>query len=197
MTSLSRRALLQLAGLAALPSLARADQAADGWEDLVHERAHERAHDTGRSAPPVPLRADERATISAIADGLLPRTDTPGALDVGAVGFVEVLVAEWMTEGELVEFRGGLAAIDRHAVATHGRSWPALGADEREREFAFLEDTRDPALEERRTYRRLRGHLLHGYLTSERVRREVLKVNITPGRYRGDVPVAVRGGGDA
>ncbi|MBK7906165.1 MAG: hypothetical protein IPJ78_06305 [Gemmatimonadetes bacterium] len=78
MTSLSRRALLQLAGLAALPSLARADQAADGWEDLVHERAHERAHDAGRSAPPVPLRADERATISAIADGLLPRTDTPG-----------------------------------------------------------------------------------------------------------------------
>ncbi|MBK7906166.1 MAG: hypothetical protein IPJ78_06310 [Gemmatimonadetes bacterium] len=75
--------------------------------------------------------------------------------------------------------------------------WPALGADEREREFAFLEDTRDPALEERRTYRRLRGHLLHGYLTSERVRREVLKVNITPGHYRGDVPVAVRGGGDA
>lgn len=189
MTTLSRRALLQLAGLAALPSLARAENAADGWEAVVHERA--------RSAPPLLLRADERAVISAIADGLLPRTDTPGALEVGAVGFVEVLVAEWMTEAELIEFRGGLGAIDRHAVTVHGSSWPALGPEQREQEFVFLEDPRDPALEERRTYRRLRGHLLHGYLTSERVRREVLKVNITPGRYRGDIPVAVRGGGDA
>ena len=184
--SLSRRALLQLVGLAALPSLARAEAIGDDWEETIHARALD--------SPPSPLRADERALISAIADGVVPRTDTPGALDVGAVGFVEVLVAEWMTEAELIEFRGGLAAIDRHAVNAHGRSWPALDAAQREAEFAFLEDTRDPALEERRTYRRLRGHVLHGYLTSERVRREVLKVNIVPGHYRGDVPVAARGG---
>jgi gluconate 2-dehydrogenase gamma chain len=186
--SLSRRALLQLAGLAALPSLARAENAVDGWEEAVHARALE--------TPPSPLRDDERALISAIADGIIPRTDTPGALDVGAVGFVEVIVAEWMTEAELIEFRGGLSAIDRHAARAHGRSWPALDAAQREVEFAFLEDTSDPALEERRAYRRLRGHVLHGYLTSERVRRDVLKVNITPGHYRGDVPVPARGGRD-
>lgn len=191
--SLSRRALLQLAGLAALPSLARAETAADGWEELVHARSA----NASASPLPSPLRDDERALISAIADGLIPRTDTPGALDVGAVGFVEVIVAEWMTEAELIEFRGGLAAIDRHAFARHGRGWPALGADEREAEFAFLEDESAPGIEERRTYRRLRGHLLHGYLTSERVRREVLKVNITPGLYRGDVRMAPRGGDDA
>lgn len=186
--SLSRRALLQLAGLAALPTLARTDSTAEGWEELVHERA--------RHAPPSPLRDDERALISAIADGIVPRTDTPGALDVGAVGFVEVIVAEWMTEAELIEFRGGLAAIDRHAVSAHGRSWPALDGAQREVEFGFLEDTADAGREERRAYRRLRGHVLHGYLTSERVRREVLKVNLTPGVYRGDVPVAARGGRD-
>ena len=186
--SLSRRALLQLAGLAALPSLARAETAGDDWEENVHARALER--------PPSPLRDDERALISAIADGIVPRTDTPGALDVGAVGFVEVIVAEWMTEAELIEFRGGLAAIDRHAAHAHGRSWPALDAAQRETEFAFLEDTSEPAREERSAYRRLRGHVLHGYLTSERVRREVLKVNLTPGYYRGDVPVKTRGGRD-
>lgn len=184
--SLSRRALLQLAGIAALPSLARAESAADGWEELVHARALD--------APPSPLGDDERALISAIADGIVPRTDTPGALEVGAVGFVEVIVAEWMTEAELIEFRGGLAAIDRHAFGSHGRSWPALDAEQREAEFAFLEGTREPALEERRTYRRLRGHVLHGYLTSERVQRDVLHVRIMPGHYRGDVPVGARGG---
>jgi len=89
-----------------------------------------------------------------------------------------------MTEAELIEFRGGLAAIDRHAHRVHGRSWPALDATQREAEFAFLEDATDAALEERRTYRRLRGHVLHGYLTSERVRREVLKVNITRAEWQ-------------
>lgn len=187
MTSLSRRALLQLAGLAALPTLARAQSVGDDWEEVIHRRAE--------SAPAF-LRADERAAIAAIADGLLPRTDTPGALDVAAPAFVEVLVAEWMTDEERTEFRNGLAAIDAHATTVQGRAWPALDSAQREVEFAWLEDASATDIE-RRTYRRLRGHLLHGYLTSERVRREVLKVNITPGRYRGDVPVPSRGDDDA
>jgi gluconate 2-dehydrogenase gamma chain len=187
MTTLSRRTLLQLAGLGAFPTLARADAAADDWDLLLHEEAARR--------PPALFRADERALVAAMADAILPRTDTLGALDVAVPAFVEFITAEWMTETERTEFREGLAALEAHAVARYGRSWPSLDLAQRMAELDWAALPEEPDLPARRAYRRLRGHALHGYLTSERVRREVLKVNITPGRYRGDVPV--RSGGAA
>lgn len=184
MTTLSRRALLQLAGLAALPSLARADAAPEGWDLLVHEQAARR--------PPSLFRDDERALVAAMADAIIPRTDTPGALDVGVPAFVEFITAEWMTETERREFREGLAALQAHAVAGYGLSWPALDPVQRMGELDWAALPMEPDHPARRAYRRLRGHVLHGYLTSERVRREVLKVNITPGHFHGDVPVGGR-----
>lgn len=181
MTSLSRRALLQLAGLAALPSLARAEAAPDDWDADLHAQAAQR--------PATLFRADERALVAAMADAILPRTDTPGALDVGVPAFIEFITAEWMTEAERTEFRAGLAALEAHAVAGYGRTWPALDPVQRMGELDWAAMPIDPEHPARRAYRRLRGHALHGYLTSERVRREVLKVNMTPGHYRGDVPV--------
>ena len=184
MTSLSRRALLQLAGLAALPSLARADAAPDDWDADLHAQAAQR--------PATLFRADERALVAAMSDAILPRTDTPGALDVGVPAFIEFITAEWMTDTERTEFRAGLAALEAHAVAGYGRTWPALDPVQRMGELDWAALPMEPDHPARRAYRRLRGHALHGYLTSERVRREVLKVNITPGHYRGDVPVTQR-----
>mgnify|MGYP000002849333 FL=1 len=37
----------------------------------------------------------ELALVSRISDLLLPRTDTPGALDVNVPGFIDGLMAEW------------------------------------------------------------------------------------------------------
>ena len=184
MTSLSRRTLLQLAGLAALPSLARAEAAPDDWDADLHAQAAQRSATL--------FRPDERALVAAMADAILPRTDTPGALDVGVPAFIEFITAEWMTETERTEFRAGLAALEAHAVAGYGRTWPALDPVQRMGELDWAALPMEPDHPARRAYRRLRGHALHGYLTSERVRREVLKVNITPGHYRGDVPVTQR-----
>ena len=79
--------------------------------------------------------------------------------------------------------------LELPAIETAGRAWPALDGGRRSVELAWLEEVSDPGLPARRAYRRLRGFVLHGYLTSERVQREVLKVDITPGRYFGCTPV--------
>jgi Gluconate 2-dehydrogenase subunit 3 len=180
--SLTRRALLQLAGLAALPAFAHADEATlEAWAESIHAQAGRPVAD--------PFRTDERALIAAIADGILPRTDTPGALDVGAPAFVEVIVMEWMTPEDRTAFRAGLAALDTRARAAYGLPWPALDPVQRDGELAWAEQPLDANHPAKATYRRLKGLLLHGYFTSDRVRREVLKVNITPGHFHGNVPV--------
>ncbi|MBL8996726.1 MAG: gluconate 2-dehydrogenase subunit 3 family protein [Gemmatimonadetes bacterium] len=179
--TLTRRAALQLLGVAALPAVARA-----GLPDAVTSAA---AHRRALATPPALFRADERALVAAVADGILPRSATPGALDVGVPAFVEVIVGEWMTDEERTEFRAGLAAMEMHVIERLNRPWPALSGFERSAELAWLAEASDPTHPARRGYRRLRSHVLHGYLTSERVQREVLKVDITPGRYYGCTPI--------
>lgn len=171
--SLSRRTLLQATGLLAFPIRAVA-----------------------ASPAPALLHVDERVTLSAIADALLPRTDSPGALDVGAPAFVELLIGEWASESDRTLLRDGLRDLEAHAVATHGRGWAALDAAQREAEIAWGERSeREPQVGQR-AFRRLKSWITHAWLTSERVQKEVLRVNITPGAYEGCVPRPSLGGRD-
>jgi hypothetical protein len=180
--TLTRRTLLQLAGLAALPALVHADEATiTRWTDALLQR--------GLQDPPRFFTPEERALVRSIADGILPRTDTPGALDVGVPAFVEIIVGEWMEPTERDAFRAGLAALDQRALAMYGARWPALDPIQRDGELQWGESTVDTATEAKRTYRRLKGLVLHGYLTSEVVRRDVLKVNYIHETFRGCVPV--------
>ena len=149
MNTLSRRELLALAGLAALPSLARADGLPDGWDDRLHEQAAQR--------PLTFFRPEERAIVAAIAEAIVPRTDTIGALDVGVPAFVEFIAQEWMTDAERAELRDGIAALEAHAVNGYGRSWPALDPVQRMGELDWAALPMEPTHPARRGYRRLRG----------------------------------------
>ena len=186
---LSRRTLLQAVGLAALPQIARAGSPSAAWSAAAHRRLAD--------APRI-LAADERATIAAVADAILPRTDTPGALDVDVPAFIELLLAEWLAPADRDALRTGIADLDAHAVATHAAAWPALSAEQRSAEIAWGEERATPLADGQRAFRRLKGWIVHGWFTSERVHREVLRTNIVPGSYSGCTPVpGATGGADA
>lgn len=182
----TRRAALQTLAALTIPTLARAAGAGADWGSAAHARASARA--------PALFHADERAAVAAISDAILPRTDTPGALDVGVPAFVEFITAEWMTEGERASLREGIADLDAHAMAAHGRAWPALDAAEQAAELGWAESAAGEPTPGQRAFRRLKSYVLHGYFTSERVQREVLRTDITPGRYFGCNPLPIPGG---
>lgn len=177
--TVSRRTLLQLAGLAALPRSARGQLPSTAWSLAAHRR---------QGVTPRLLTPDERATIAAIADAILPRTDTPGALDVGVPDFVELLLAEWAAPNDRDRVRQGLAELDAHARATQGATWAALSETQRMAEIAWAEEP-DGGSEAQRAFRRLKGWIVRGWITSERVQRDVLKTRVVPGEYLGCAPV--------
>ena len=85
------------------------------WLSIIG-RARRRAQ--GRS-----LDAAQAAIVSAAADRILPRTDTPGAIDVGVPAFINLLYSDIMTAEERERLTSGLAAVDAAAkAATAGRS---------------------------------------------------------------------------
>ena len=50
----------------------------------------------------------QRGAVTAAADLTIPRTDTPGAVDAGVPRFIELMVADWLTDDERIGFVAGI-----------------------------------------------------------------------------------------
>ena len=178
---MERRDLLRTLGAAAAFTLVpRSAQAA--WARVA-------------AAPAAPFRAltvFQVAQIDSIADTIFPRTETPSATDVNVSAWIDIIVAEYYGDDERKQFQDGLAAVD--GVAKSGQvPMPAYTPESNAKLIELLEkgDRRSP---EGRGYWRLKALIVHGYFTSERVQKEVLKIEVMPGRFLGDAPHVVRAG---
>jgi gluconate 2-dehydrogenase gamma chain len=128
------------------------------------------------------------ALVGAIADTIIPRTDTPGATDVGVPAFVNVIVGENYAEQTRTAFIAGLDAIDAYAKSSAGSAFVELAPADRASFVESIENgerSSDPG----RTYWRLKGLVVHGYFTSEPVMKQVLKTEIMPGKFDGAAPM--------
>src|SRR6476469_6184497 len=145
------------------------------------------------SGIPLPneLSPAHMALVRAIADTIIPRTDTPSATDVGVHKFVNVIVNENLSEAERTAGLAGLDAIDALARTESNVAFAQLSAEKRSAMIESLEKG-DRGVEPSRTYWSLKGLVVHGYFTSERVMRDVLKVNVMPGKFEGAAPVAIK-----
>jgi glucoside 3-dehydrogenase (cytochrome c) hitch-hiker subunit len=160
--------------------------------------------------PAAGLSDAQLALVGAIADTILPRTDSPSATDVRVPAFVDVIVSENYTDTERAAFLAGLDTLntwtpvaagssDTTARATRGsRAFADLTNDERGAVLTAIEHAPSRREEPMRTYWRLKGLVIHGYFTSERVSKDVLHVEVMPGRFEGSAPLAIRtsGAGD-
>ena len=169
------RALASAAALAALP-----DKTLAAWSRVASGIPVQNA-----------LSPAHLALVRAIADTIIPRTDTPSATDVGVHKFVDVIVNEHLTEGERVAALAGLDAIDARARTESSVTFRELSADKRSAMIDSFEKG-DRSVEPSQTYWRLKRLVVHGYFTSERVMRDVLKVTVMPGKFEGAAPVTIK-----
>ena len=69
----------------------------------------------GAQAASRTLNAHQEATVRAMAEMILPRTDTPGATDVGTTEFIDLMLTEWFDDGDRGRFLNGLADVDHRS----------------------------------------------------------------------------------
>jgi len=170
------RALASAAALSVLPN----EKALAAWSRLA----------TG-TATTNGLSDAQMALVRAMADTIIPRTDTPSATDVGVHRFVEVIVSEYAKDEDRTKFLAGLDAIDARARTESSAVFAELSPEARGKMIESLESGSrdvDPA----QTYWRLKGLVVHGYFTSEPVMKDVLKVVVMPGKFEGAAPVAIK-----
>jgi hypothetical protein len=187
-----RRELLKVIGAAAaLPFVpARAD-AAVRFAESVHRR-----RGAQRAAPGTALRVlspEQNELVTMIAEMIIPETDTPGATSVRVNEFVDLLLAEWSSDGDRTRFVAGLDAIDHEARASYGRRFVELAAAERALTITALDGAREASDGAGFAFGHLKRLTVYGYFTSEVVQKNILKTNMWPGRYDGCVGIVLQG----
>ena len=171
--AISRREAIRRAALLAGVALSPA------WLGLV-----DRARAAAQTAYLSPAHI---GVAGAIADRILPRTDTPGAIDVGVPAFIDLLYGEFMTPAERQMLTSGLDQVEAAGKAAGSATFRALAAERQDgvlREIARAEEGRDQGF-----FRLIRSATILGYFTSEQVGRNVLHYEPVPGRYEACIPI--------
>lgn len=141
--------------------------------------------------------AEEAASMTALVDTLLPRTETPGGLDVGVDRFLDRFYAQCLDAEEQAEVRKQLAVFN----AAGGEAFDRLDATRREKVLRDAEAVPgkfnpgvwgSPVGEEVPVswYRGLKSTMIWAYLSSEKIGTEVLAYDPIPGEYRGCIPLS-------
>ncbi|MDO7836632.1 gluconate 2-dehydrogenase subunit 3 family protein [Sphingobium sp. HBC34] len=78
------------------------------------------------------LTAARLATLSAIADTVIPATDTPGAVGAAVPQQIDRMLASWASVDTRVRVTGVIADIDALALKAKGRGFAALDAGARQ-----------------------------------------------------------------
>ncbi|MDG1942711.1 MAG: gluconate 2-dehydrogenase subunit 3 family protein [Halioglobus sp.] len=82
----------------------------------------------------------QRKIVAAMSEVIIPRTDTPGAIDAGVPAYIELMVANWLNEGERVIFNAGLTDIEDRIPVQYGKPFNQLSAQEQLEIMEALEE---------------------------------------------------------
>lgn len=144
----------------------------------------------GDKAPPELLTTDELDLLGAMAEQIIPRTDTPGARDVGAHRTVDHLLAKCTAAREQEAFRAHLKRVDDMARQQTGKHFAQLPAA---RQAALLRQADTGAAPfsdaDMRAFRQLKGAIAFAYYTSEAGATRELAYLPVPGGFTGSIRV--------
>lgn len=134
------------------------------------------------------LTSDQERMVTTMADIILPRTSTPGAVDVGVPAFIYQVLQDCYPEADKMAFAAGLDQLNEECKKVIGRRFlrlkPAkqiefLKKTDTEARAALTEGELSPHLA---SWRKLKELTLLGYFTSETGASEVLEYLPVPGR---------------
>ena len=159
---------------------------------------------TSSVTEPSILGTSQRDIVSRVVDIMIPRTDTPGAVDVGVPGFIDLMLRAVCTQADRDRYLAGLTDFDATALSENGKEFVAL---ELQQQVALVRKFHDAAVGEERRLSGAHAHVqrpfilmtkeltLLGFFTSQVGATQVLQYIAVPGSYHGCIPVDQAGNG--
>ena len=139
-------------------------------------------------AKPVYFSAKQFETAGAVAERILPRTDTPGALDVGVPAFIDLMYGKYLVAEDRKVVAAGLAEVEAASLAAHKKDFVQLTDAQQD---ALLTKLAEASKTKARTFfHQIKELTVLGYFTSEIGGKEVLHYDPVPGRFDACIPLA-------
>lgn len=154
----------------------------------------------GLAWKPLFLNEDQASVVSDVAEIIIPRTDTPGAKDVGVPGFIDQMLKEVYSAEDQKRFTEGLQAFNEEAKKAYGEDFAGLDDEDK---AAFVTNVHNAAVEkgknessDKRPFILMMKELtMLGFFTSKPGATEVLQYVAVPGAYHGCIPLSEAGNG--
>jgi hypothetical protein len=150
---------------------------------------------------PVFLNEDQATVISQVSEIIIPRTDTPGAKDVGVPSFIDQMLKEVYSGEDQKWFMDGLKAFNEGAKKEYGDEFNELDEEDQTAfvrkihdEAVNVEVTTDPA-PKRPFILMMKELTMLGFFTSEPGATQILQYVAVPGAYKGCLPLSEAGNG--
>ncbi len=145
---------------------------------------------------PVFLSENQGILVSQVAEIIIPKTDTPGAIDTGVPGFIDLMVKECYSKEDQQKFIGALTAFEEEAKSAHGDAFIELSS---EKQTDFVKKQYEAAVtnkpENRPFVLMMKELTMLGFFTSEAGATQVLQYVAVPGSYKGCIPLSEAGNG--
>jgi hypothetical protein len=163
------------------------------------------------ASPKAPARtsvfnASQMQLVSRVTEIIIPRTDTPGATDVGVPGFIDLMLGDVYAKKDRDRYLAGLAEFDEAAARSDGQS--GFASLQPTQQVELVRKFHDAAVaEERRRPRGTDDHpqrpfilvtkelTLLGFFTSQVGATQVLQYAAVPGAWHACIPLAQAGNG--
>ncbi len=143
----------------------------------------------------------EASTVATLIDMVLPRTDTPGALDVKVDVFIDKVCAKTYDRESQQNLRDEIAAFNSDCEENYGH--PFHGLDQEQRTTVLTSAEKSSAkfnpniwgktVGDQKTigfYRTMKSMAIWAYFTSEEIGENVLSYLPVPGVFDGCMPVS-------
>jgi gluconate 2-dehydrogenase gamma chain len=147
---------------------------------------------------PVFFTEDQARLVSELSNVIIPKTDTPGAKEVGVPNFIDQILKECHSKEDQDRFLAGLSAFDEDAKKIYGDRFIYCKPED---QLAFVKQTNAAAVKEKNEnlsdknsfFYKTKELTMLGFFTSEPGATQVLQYEVVPGAYHGCVPLSEAG----
>lgn len=146
--------------------------------------------DAPEPPPPGYFTPEEIGLISAVAQIIIPETDTAGAIQAGVPKTLQDLATEWGDEAFQLYWREGLTGLDAALTDDAEISFVSLPPDQQLSALAAYDTSVFAGDIENGFYRDLKATIVQAYYMSEPGATEELAYEAVPGEWIGCVPLS-------
>ena len=134
------------------------------------------------------LTKEQAKLVGAIAECILPATDSPGAKELYVDEFIDLMLKDNFSEEEQQEFIAGLTLLEENAQTANSKSFSKSSSDQQVSLLQSLEgEEESPG---KTFFTTMKSLTLLGYFTSETIMSEYINHNPVPGKWEGCIDMS-------